>query len=213
MTSNSKIYSIILMMIFIVGCNKKNQTNEECLKYRNEIVYEQEIDTLAANEAFKFHDYVLNIFEEKSVKGLDYEAYHLQFYSSHRIGESIKIEKKKSGYFLTVKCKEKKGWHESCKAYQIGIEKKVWEKFEKMIYEFDFWTAEEFRSREGVLDGYAFVLEGNRPDAKKCNKKTYKLIVRGSPEYDKIGALCENMLIYEDRLMSQFEEEKLIHVY
>ena len=44
------------------------------------------------------------------------------------------------------------------------------------------------------------------PTTKKCNKKTYKLVARGTPRYDKMGALCENILEYESHLRFQYEQ-------
>jgi hypothetical protein len=52
----------------------------------------------------------------------------------------------------------------------------------------------------------AFECQGNRPEAEKCNKKTYKLVGRGSPRYDKIAALCESILEYEDQLKFRYEQ-------
>jgi hypothetical protein len=75
-----------------------------------------------------------------------------------------------------------------------------------MIYEFDFWTEEDIRANRDALDGWVCVLEGNRPRAKECHKKVYKLITRGSIRYDKVGALCEYIFEYEETLRFKYEQ-------
>jgi hypothetical protein len=51
-----------------------------------------------------------------------------------------------------------------------------------------------------VLDGYAYSLKGKRPDAESCKKRTSKLLAPSSPGYDKMGALCKNMISLEDQI-------------
>ena len=78
-----------------------------------------------------------------------------------------------------------------------------------MIYEFNFWTEKQFKPREDVLDGYVYFLEGNRPEAKTCNKRTYQFIVRGSPQFDKIGALGDYIIQFEELLALNFNSRKI----
>ena len=187
----------------LIGCQGKVQVKGECLKYENE-TYKETIDTSLIEEAFEYQEILLERFGESSVKELNHEAYHFQFYSSHGYGKSIKFENKIGGCSISVKCKSKKDWFEECKEYQMGIGKDEWNELEKMIYEFNFWTDEDFRGNRDVLDGYVYFLEGKRPEAEKCNKKIYKLVGRGSPRYDKMGALCESILDYEDQLAFRY---------
>lgn len=189
----------------MISCQGEIEGEGECSKYLNEKYAEETTDTAMVKEAFEFQQILLERFRESSVKEMSHEAYQLQFHSSHGYGKSMKFEKKNDKYSLSVKCITKEDWYPDCKEYQISIEKEEWNELEKMIYEFNFWTEENFRKGGDVLDGYAFLLEGNRPEAAKCNKKTYKLIARGSPRYDKMGALCEYILEYEDQLVSRYE--------
>jgi hypothetical protein len=199
-------FGLILMSILIISCQSKSQEKEGCSKYVNENYLEQTTDTSLKKEAFEYQEILLERFGESSVKGLNYEAYHLQFYSSHGYGKSVKFERKVGGCSISVKCISKKEWFEECKEYQIGIDEDEWNELVKIIYEFNFWTAEDFRGNKDVLDGYAFFLAGNRPEAEKCNKKSYKLVGRGSPRYDKMEALCENILEYEDQIKFKYEQ-------
>lgn len=97
-----------------------------------------------------------------------------------------------------------------CKEYKIRIDSAEWNELERMIDEFNFWTEENFKVNKDVLDGSAYILEGNRPQAKKCGKKTYKLVARGSPRFDKIGALCGYILDYEEQLKFKYAQSNRI---
>lgn len=196
---------LIFISIFLFRCQGKVRENRDCSKFANEI-YKEVSDTSLAKEAFGYQKYLLEKFDEQSVKGLNYEAYHLQFYSSHGYGKSVKFENKNSVYSIAVKCITQGDWLPDCREYKIGIDREEWNELERMIYEFNFWTEEDFKTNKDVLDGYVYILAGNRPEAKKCNKKAYKLVGRSSPGYDKIGALCGYILDYEDQLKFKYEQ-------
>ncbi len=202
-------FCLIFISIFLFRCQGNVQGSKDCSKFANEI-YQEVSDTTLAKEAFEFQEYLLEKFGEKSVKGINYEAYHLQFYSSFGYGKSVKFVNKNGVYSIAVKCVTKEGLYPDCKEYAIRIDKEEWNELERMIYEFNFWTEEDFKTNKDVLDGYAYILEGNRPQAKKCNKKTYKLVGRGSPRYDKIGALCGYILDYEGQLKFKYEQSNKI---
>lgn len=198
-------FCLIFISTILFRCQGNIQENKDCSRFANE-VYKEVSDTSLAKGAFDYQKILLERFAETSVKGLNYEAYHLQFYSSHGYGKSVKFENKNSVYSIAVKCRTKDDWLPDCKEYEIGIDKEEWNELECMIYEFNFWTEEDFKTNKDVLDGYVYILEGNRPEAKKCNRKTYKLVARGSPRYDKIGALCSYILEYEDQLKFKYEQ-------
>ena len=109
-----------LVLIVLISCNEIKQEKQEFLRYRNENYLEEKIDTSIVEEVFKYQNYLLREFRETSVKGLNYEAYHLQFYSSHGYGKSIKFEKANDAYSISVKCKTKKYWEE-CNEYQLEL--------------------------------------------------------------------------------------------
>ncbi len=195
--------AFITLVLF--GCQTNAQNNKDCAGIENE-VYKEEVTDLSEKDALGYQKTLLERFGETSVKGLSNEAYQLQFYSINGFGKSVKFEETNGGCSISVKCMFKEVQRPDCKEYKIDIEKKEWNKLKGMIYEFNFWTEENFRMNNNVLDGFVFLLEGNRPDAEKCGKKTYKLVVRGSPEYNKIGALCDYILDYEDRLKFKYEQ-------
>ncbi|WP_421799539.1 hypothetical protein [Haliscomenobacter sp.] len=209
MNMKLKCFCLVFISIILFRCQGNVQKNKDCSKFENEI-YQEVSDTSLAKEAFDFQKYLLEKFGEKSVKGINYGAYHLQFYSSFGYGKSVKFVNKNGVYSIAVKCITKEELYPDCKEYAIRIDKEEWNELERMIYEFNFWTEEDFKTSKDVLDGYAYILEGNRPEAKKCNKKIYKLVGRGSPKYDKIGALCDYILGYESQLKFKYEQSNKI---
>ncbi len=171
------------------------QEREECVKFANEKYVEQEKDTTIVRNSFELRTFILEELEEVSIKGLNYEAYHLLFHSAHGYGKSVKFEKKEDGIFLNVKCLFKGDWPLDCNETQKIIKIEEWNELEDLIYEFNFWTDINFKEgRKGVLDGYVYLFEGNRPEAEQCDKESHKLVIRGSPKYDKMTALCEHIL-------------------
>jgi hypothetical protein len=203
-----KCCCLICFTIFLVSCFQNVREDKYCSKFANEIYNEVVTDTSLAREAFDYQKIMLEKFGETSIKGLNYEAYLLQFYSTHGYGKSVKFENKNGVYAITVKCNGKVDWVPDCKEYKIRINREEWNVLENMIYEFDFWTVEDFKVKRDVLDGSAYFLEGNRPEAERCNKKTYKLIARGSPDFDKMRALGDYIFDYEDQLKFRYEQMK-----
>jgi hypothetical protein len=202
----SIFYTLIFALIFLSTC----QVKEECVKFIDEEYLDVQIDSNFLVGAFEYKDRLIKKFGETPIKDLNYSAYHLQFFSSFGFGQSIKFEKKDFGYLLSVKCITKEGYLQDCNEYQAIIDEEDWNELEEMIYEFNFWTAQQFKKSSGdVLDGFTYCLEGNRPEAINCNKKTYQFIVRSSPRYDKIGALCDYIMRYEFNLAQKYKTRRL----
>ncbi len=198
---------IIMFLAFCaLSCVEKNAVSKECQKIQTQDYYLANVDTTLLRQVNEYHQILLDTFSDNSIKETNLEGYHLLFYSSHGYGKSIKFTKANSQYNLVMKCVGNREWKDDCKQYIINIEEDEWNELEKMIYEFDFWTSDHFRANRMVLDGYAFFLEGNRPYAESCNLATNKLISRGSPRYDKIGDLCQNIIEYEGQLRFRYEQ-------
>jgi hypothetical protein len=206
--SSRLLFLLVIFATSFSACKEK----KECLKYTDEIYKDEKPDSSVMSEMLKYRSLLLKRFHETSIKGANITSYHLLFYSSHGYGKSIKLEQKKNACFLKVKCffkeeikQDAEDWFPDCKDYSTEISKDEWYKFEGLITNFNFWTAEQVDvETKGVLDGFVYLLEGNRPDAKKCGKKTYQIVARRSPEYDKMGALCGYILSYEDQLATKY---------
>lgn len=192
MKANSILSAIAIGLICLIGCRPK----QECPPFnRYEYIHDQ-VDSSYSKKAPVYLDTLIKRFEETPIKGLNYKAYHLHYYSSFGYGQSIKFEINHYGCFLTVKCIGTGHSNVECQNYKTKITEEEWNLLEAMIYEFDYWTAEPFRNNENVLDGNIYLLEGNKPYPTSCEPETYKLVVRGSARYDKMEALCYNILEY-----------------
>lgn len=221
MLSGTKILLLAgLFMSSLSSCKEK----KECLKYQSEFYTEAPVDSNLMSEALKYRNVLFNRFKEAPIDSSG-NSYNLLFYSAHGYGKLIKFEQERNGYFLTIKCffkeeikqgaqeriKERmkhglKGdWFPDWKDYRIQISKKEWDNFAGLITNFNFWTERELTSREeGVLDGYVYFLEGSRPEAKKCDKKTHQFIARASTQHDEMSLLCENVVTFEEELALKY---------
>jgi hypothetical protein len=173
----------------------------------NEKYLNEQIVSVEMKQALAYRDTLLRRFNVNPIKGQKQTVYQLLYYSSHGFGHSIKFEKKDSSYFLTSKCFFKGDSTADCKSFYLEISKSEWDDFEKIIYEFNFWTENQLEGNKGVLDGFVYFLEGVRPEAEKCGKRTYQFIGRGSPRYDKIGELCRCIFEYKEQLGFRYSQE------
>lgn len=205
---NRLAYScLVAVLMALTNCTQIMQGPDDCSKFANEEYLEEQVDSSLMVTEPEYQDGLKERFNDVSVKGVGYEAYNLQYISSWGHGKLVKFEKQKGNYSLSVKCGGKENSNKKCKEYKIRISEEEWDELERMIYEFNFWTEETVRVNLSATDGYAYFLEGNRPAAEKCGKKSYKLTVRGAMVYDKLDALCGNILDYEDQLAFYYREE------
>ncbi|GEM_PF-6741851 len=196
---NHLIAYTLFTVLLLLGCTD----NKECLTYSKEIYADNKVDSTRLSQVLKYKDILLERFNETSIRGLNDEAYHLMFYSAHGFGKSVKFEKNSGAYSLSVKCVLKRDWY-PCKAYSIKISEQEWNVLRQMTIDFNFWTEKQIDTPKNVLDGHTYFLEGVRPDAERCGKKIYNIAARSSPDYNKIGALCEYILQYEEELASNY---------
>lgn len=203
MKINIVIYCLWALAITLLNaCNAK----EECLRYERRPYPEQQEDTLLARQAPIYRDTLLKRFSETPIEGLNYKAYRAIYWDAFRNGKSIKIEANEYGCFLTVKCSGEVVKDYNCENYQTKITEEEWNRFDQIFVEFNFWTETKYKANRNVLDGYTILLEGNRPEAEACDVKPYKLVGRGSPMYDKMGALYQYIFEYTDQLIFRYKQ-------
>lgn len=196
-------YSLLFLMLCLSSC----QNQEGCGKFMHEKYTYERVDQSLIKLAMDYRETLLERFGETSIKDLHYDVYHLMFYSSHGYGRSIKVEKNDGGYYFRISCLPKEDSFYKCESKYIKMQKDDWDEFEAMIYEFDFWTEEQIRSNT-VLDGYVLFLEGNRPEAEKCDKRTHRIVGRGSPRYDKIGSLCDEIFSFSNQITFSYSQSE-----
>ena len=136
--------------------------------------------------------------KEPKIKNLDFEAYRLHTsYALSSINHTFLFQKQDSISSLIFKEHE---YDDKNKNYKTTRETRIilsatdWEHLQYLIYKFEFWTEKEYEIVE-VADGFSYVLEGNRPQAKICSKKANKIIFRiNSKDSDNIKWLCDDLI-------------------
>lgn len=72
-----------------------------------------------------------------------------------------------------------------------------WNEFENRMIEAKFWTMPQHIDRQGA-DGHTIFLEGYRPQAAACGKRTYHLIHRWSPEAGPLRDAVDMLIGYAE---------------
>ena len=196
-----KTILIAIILLTMVACREaSNQDNHVSPKTHNSL-QDKTLDTSSVRMALKQRLVLLKEFNDTISPDIDSNYYHLTLYSAFHYGTAVKFIKKGGAHFMSVKTLRPDS-SLKLEVYSTKISKNEWDKLETMIDNFDFWTEEQFTSNE-VLDGYTFYLEGKRFTD---NGKLNRLVGRGSPRYDKIGALCDYILEYQESLVFQYKQ-------
>jgi hypothetical protein len=187
-----------LAILFLCGCREDKQSNQ-CKTEENNVAIQ---DTTLAIDALKYRSELINKFNDTIQNHVDSDFYYLIQYSSFDYGTSVKFERKGGKYFLLVKTLNPKDSATRLTQYLTEIDSVEWDRLEYMVDEFDFWKAKKFKNNK-ALDGYVCFLEGNRLTK---SGKLHQVIGRGSPRYDKMGALCNYIIDYEESLVFQYKQ-------
>jgi hypothetical protein len=195
--SNNLFHCLLLpAVLFLWSCKE----DERCSEFLNEQEAPAEVYSVESQQAISIRNSLLKRFNATSIAGQNHNAYHLIFFSSHGYGKSIKFEKRGADCLLSLTCLPTDHRVQDKVNYQLNISQEEWDVLENMIHEFGFWTEDQLITSREVLDGSVYLLEGNRPEAARCDRRSSQLIVRGSPRYDKMAALCGYIMEYEDHL-------------
>ena len=169
---------IVFFLIAFADCG------DTCEKYKNEIytgkTLEQTFDSTRLNG---FKQYLIMLHEHE-INTLNYESYRLIAHVSHVPSYIIQIENKNSIYHVT----HKKLIHDSDSTFVVvkQIEKQLsadeWAKFIAFIYQKNYWTLPINTNKYDVLDGGQYTIEGRRPNAEICGKRSYHLITSDHPQ-------------------------------
>jgi hypothetical protein len=159
-------------------------------------------DSTLTKRVLWFRTKLIERFNDSIPNGIDSNYYYLIFASSFGNGTTVKFTRKGDTYFLYVKTLNPNDSITRLTQYVTEIDKGDWDQLENMVNEFDFWSATHFKYKK-VLDGYTYFLEGSRISN---NMRIHQLVGRGSPEYDKIGALCDYIMDYQERLVFKYKQ-------
>lgn len=176
-----------------VSCNQ----SKSCEKFIDEN-YDKHNSNLPDSVRSQIESYLINL-EEPSIHNSKFETYRLlTSYALSNRYNSFLFQKKGSISELTFKEHEydpKTKTFETIEETRKLLSESEWAHLQYLIYKFEFWTEKEMKIREGVTDGYSYVLEGCRPQAKLCSKKTNKLLLRvNSADTDNIKWLCDDLI-------------------
>lgn len=170
------------------------QTN--CEKYDGEIYVEPSFEAQISPESKANFLKNLERWEEPKLEELGYESYRLFVVRAfpEDTNHIIRIEKNATEIKLTHKrsISPFDSTMTIINEEAIILSTEQWEKFEKMIYSANFWTLPIEVDRRG-FDGSLWDLEGFRPAAAKCGKRTHHGVSRWSPEKGAYRDLCEEL--------------------
>ena len=191
------VVTATVLNLLVSSCTNSNIKNNDCTKFDNEFYSSEDLSQYDFT-MIEMLNQDLSKFGAYSIKGNKTESYQLMYCSSFKKGKLIRIESSNKGATISVKCLENKEAGYYCTEGDIKIDSSQWITFQSMIYEFNYWTENQVEINNGYFDGYSYILEGNRPQAEKCGKKNYNVIIRANPEHDKIAALCEEIITFEE---------------
>jgi hypothetical protein len=186
-----------ILALFLYSCGN-------CEKYENETYLEEDSLTWnsprIANIGATLENLKLNRLELSNETAYRM-FYHEAFEENERF---IQLSKTDSGFELStitfqMTHVDNKFGASLLNSAKLKISEAQWNEFENKIYEAKFWTLPKPMNERG-LDGRTIILEGSRPEAHKCNKRTYQLICRWSPEPGPLREAVELLLSYAKRL-------------
>lgn len=153
---------------------------DPCDKYKSEIYTKDTLNSRLDSDIF---NKTIKAYDEPEMKNLNYESYRVinVFTFRRDTSDIIRIEKRDSGYY----CINKKLFsiNGAPRVVVQKTERKIsedeWYDFTDKIYTTRYWTLSgELEDESGYLDGNWWILEGRRPHAAICGKRSHHLIVR-----------------------------------
>ncbi len=76
--------------------------------------------------------------------------------------------------------------------HSYALSSKDWDTFQNLVYKKAFWTMPEMIGKTGYK-GVTYFIEGTRPQAKVCAKRTQQMVTRWNPTSGKFYALCTHI--------------------
>lgn len=150
-------------------------------------------EIISTNKALDYYDYLSNDLNLTPIHNAKHELIRIVYYSSFQFGKVIEFINRDSEYIVKQICHTAIEDSEPCKDFEVSMSSKEWKDLKDILREFDFYTEEQVRNNIDVLDGFIYVLEGRIKDD-TSKELEYRFLFRGSPFYDKIGSLCENLI-------------------
>lgn len=189
-------------IVFILSSSLAFVACHKCSKFENEIYSESDTLTLNSHSLSNLKKYYDDL-NEPDLDELGRESYRMFYRAAFEDYQKI-IHISKSNTGCVLKCISMNEVYIDSAWTTVAIDTIIkefsiekWKEFENLIYGSNFWTLSQ-PIRERGLDGRIFLLEGYRPEALQCNKRTYHLICRWSPEPGPLRDVCDSILSYAD---------------
>lgn len=195
----TRIITILFTFACIVGCNSSNQKSI-CNLIEDEQY--QKVDTLILDSVTKYSKNLMFQIGEPDLRFVNFESFQLIIRSPHPFpnGTFAVIRMTKNDYTCIIKTlnltdtfyRENKTPNGIIEHYEIrvvdssssNISMEKWSEFQRLISASKFWTLSLKKNNRGMLDGTEFILEGSRPEARICGKRTYQIYGDLSPNRD-----------------------------
>lgn len=201
MNTTPFLYALIFST-FLLSCGGNN-----CSKFESETYPENDlkIEFEAKGALNTLYGYLGELDYNKST----YESYRLLSGAADALTKSvIRLDHSDNGYTISYKVFTASATPDQDMAVEIveenvyELSKKDWDVFNSLIYTKSFWTMPEKTGRTGYK-GVSYFIEGTRPQAKACNKRTQHMVTRWNPKPGNFEALSTYMetlmIIYKSK--------------
>ncbi len=188
----------VFISSFIVSCNNN------CKQFENESYSENEMKILdLAKDNLRTLYYQLN---EPDLELNTHESYRLlKGAALSEEKQVIRLDHSNENYTLTYKTFTVAANSQTdiditiVKENTFALTTEEWKAFITQVYKSDYWTMPEKIAEPGY-QGETYFVEGARPQAKECNKRTLHMTTRWNPQPGKFKVLCKHV---EDLLDSK----------
>lgn len=185
--------STLIFIPLIISCS------DHCSKFESES-YSEEVLLIEEEAKSSLRTLDTYIGEDK-YRTQPYEAYRLMYGSAESVEKMlIRIGENDDGYYIINKAFTAKSTpnNQGMKVELLEnnvyvLDKKDWLDFQSTIYNMSYWTMPEMTNHTGYR-GVSYFIDGYRPQAKECGKRTEHLVTRWNPTADNYYAIANKMI-------------------
>ena len=181
------LFSIVLSS-FLFSCDNP------CAQFKAESYNEDELKI--EYEAKEGLQTLYNYLGEPDYSKSEVESYRLLSGAADELTKSIiRLDKTKSGYTISYKIFSAMATADRDMNVNIveedrfDLSEEDWNTFIKLIYDKKFWTMPEMTGKTGYK-GITYFIEGARPQAKTCDKRTEHMVTRWNPKPGHFYTIC-----------------------
>jgi len=201
-----KISFLFIFFCALLALGNSCNNSHSCDKFSDEIY--PDASTNLPDSIRTFIESYLVKRKEPMIRNSEHECYRLSVkYAMSSSSNSFLFRKAKNNMELIFKEFDyENDEYRLIEEYRAELSEFTWDHLQYLIYKFEFWTEKEMNIQKDIRGGYSFILEGNRPAAKLCSKKSEKItVIANSNDTHKLKWLSNDLIsIY---LHSKMDEE------